>query len=66
MREAGFAFHALAVLFALYVVAASWRARDAAYRGSGGREAARLHTRTVERRVIHAWRAWRRTRSMRS
>jgi hypothetical protein len=63
MREAGIVFYGLGALFALYVVAASWRARDA---GDGARAAARLHTRTVERRVIHAWRAWRRSRSMRS
>jgi hypothetical protein len=66
MREAGVAFYGLGALFALYVVAASWRARDAGYRGPGGREAARLHTQTVERRVIHWWRARRRSRSMRS
>jgi hypothetical protein len=64
MKDAGFAFYAVGALFALYILAAAWRSKDAGYRGNDTRRAASLHTPTVERRVIHWWRARRRLRSL--
>ena len=63
MSEPEVFFYVTGALVALYVVAASWRSRDAAYRPGGERQASTVRARTVERRVIHWWRALRRGRS---
>lgn len=63
MKGAGIAFYVVGALFALYLIAAAWRSKDAEYRNDV-RRAASLHTPTVERRLIHWWRARRRLRSV--
>jgi hypothetical protein len=66
MSEPEVFFYVTGALVALYIVAASWRSRDAAYRPGGERQASTLRARTVDRRVIHWWRARRRGRSRRT
>lgn len=56
-------FYVTGALVALYIVAASWRSRDAAHRPGEKRQAATVRARTVDRRVIHWWRALRRRRA---
>jgi len=63
MNEPEVFFYVTGALVALYTVAASWRSRDAAYRPGGERQASTVRARTVDRRVIHWWRALRRGRS---
>jgi len=57
-------FYVGGALVALYIVAASWRSRDAAaYRPGEERRTSTARAPTVDRRVIHWWRALRRSRS---
>jgi hypothetical protein len=63
MSEPEVFFYVTGALVALYIVAASWRSRDAAYRPGEERQASTVRARTVDRRVIHWWRALRRGRS---
>jgi hypothetical protein len=63
MSEAEVFFYVTGALVLLYIVAASWRSSDAAYRPREERPAATVRARTVDRRVIHWWRALRRSRS---
>jgi hypothetical protein len=63
MSEPEVFFYLTGALVALYIVAASWRSRDAADRRGEERQASTVRARTVDRRVIHWWRALRRGRS---
>jgi len=60
MSDAEVFFYVIGALVALYIVAASWRSRDAADRPGDEREAATVRARTIDRRVVHWWRARRR------
>jgi hypothetical protein len=53
-------FYVTGALVALYIVAASWRSRDASYRPGGERQATSRRGQTADRRVIHWWRTVRR------
>jgi hypothetical protein len=63
MSEPEVPFYVIGALVTLYIVAASWRSRDAEYRPADERRVSTLRARTVDRRVIHWWRAVRRRRS---
>jgi hypothetical protein len=63
MSESEVPFYVLGALVTLYIVAASWRSRDAAYRPAEEPRPAMLRTRTVDRRMVHWWRTLRRGRS---
>ena len=62
MNESEVPFYVLGALVALYIVLATWRSRDAAYRPAEERQAAPVRGQTLDRRVIHWWRALRRGR----
>jgi len=63
MSEAEVFFYVTGALVGLYTVVASWRSRDAAYRPGEERPGSTPRVRTIDRRVIHWWRARRRGRS---
>jgi len=63
MSESGVFFYVTGALVALYIVVAGWRSRDAAYRPGEERRGSMLRVRTLDRRVVHWWRARRRNRS---
>jgi hypothetical protein len=63
MSEPEVPFYVTGVLVTLYIVAATWRSRDAAGRPAEERERPFERGPTVDRRMIHWWRAWRRGRS---
>ena len=56
-------FYVTGALVAVYIVVAGWRSRDAACRPGDERPGATLRVRTIDRRMIHWWRALRRRRS---
>jgi hypothetical protein len=62
MSEPEVPFYVLGALLTLYIVAASWRSRDAAARRSAEERPAAAE-RTLDRRVVHLYRALRRGRS---
>ena len=62
MSEPEVPFYVIGALVTLYIVAASWRSRDAAHRPTDERQGATLRARTLDRRMIHWWRALRRGR----
>jgi hypothetical protein len=62
MSEPEVPFYVLGALLTLYIVAASWRSRDAA-RGPAEERPAAASGRTLDRRVIHWYRTLRRGRS---
>jgi hypothetical protein len=62
MSEPEVPFYVVGALVTLYIVAASWRSRDAAYRPAEERQASTPRERTLDRRVIHWWRALLRSR----
>jgi hypothetical protein len=57
MVNVGIAFYVVGALFTLYVVAATWRSRDADPRVPAGRRQWKPRTRTMDRRIAHWWRA---------
>jgi len=57
MVNVGIAFYVVAALFTLYVVAATWRSKDADPRLRAERLQWKLPTRTMDRRIAHWWRA---------
>jgi hypothetical protein len=63
MSEPEVPFYVIGALVTLYIVAATWRSRDAAYRPADEREPATLRVRTFDRRMVHWWRALRRGKS---
>ena len=63
MSEAEVFFYVTGALVGLYIVVASWRSKDAAYRPGEERPGSKPRVRTIDRRVIQWWRAWRRARS---
>lgn len=63
MSESGVFFYVTGALVALYIVAASWRSRDAAYRPGEERQGSAPRVRTIDRRLVHWWRARRHNRS---
>ena len=63
MSEPEVPFYVIGALVTLYIMAATWRSRDAAYRPAEERQASTLRVRTFDRRVVHWWRALRRGRS---
>ena len=63
MSEPEVPFYVIGALVTLYIVAASWRSRDAAYRPADERQGTTLRGRTLDRRMVHWWRALRRGRS---
>jgi hypothetical protein len=57
MGNVGIALFVVGALFTVYIVAATWRSRDA---GSGVREKLqprRSPSQTLDRRIVHWWRA---------
>jgi hypothetical protein len=58
MSEPEVPFYVIGALVTLYIVAATWRSRDAAEE----RQRSLGHAPTVDRRVLHWWRALRRGR----
>jgi len=58
MGNAGVAFYVLGALLTLYIVAATWRSKDAPRPGTVAARPA------VHRRLVHAWRARRRDQEM--
>jgi hypothetical protein len=63
MSEPEVPFYVLGALLTLYIVAASWRSRDAAARRPAGERPAAAAGRSLDRRVIHWYRTLRRGRS---
>ena len=66
MSEPEVPFYVLGALLTLYIVAASWRSRDAAARRPAEEQPAATAAaagRTLDRRVVHWYRALRRVRS---
>jgi hypothetical protein len=63
MSESEVPFYVIGALFAVYIVAASWRSRDAAHRPADERQGPALRARTLDRRMIQWWRALRRRKS---
>ncbi len=63
MSEPGIGLFVVGALFTLYVVAATWRSKDAGYPERGDERAVHGHTPPAERRFVHWWRARRRARS---
>jgi hypothetical protein len=63
MSEPDVPFYVIGALVTLYIIAATWRSRDAAYRPAEERQISTLRVRTFDRRVVHWWRALRRGRS---
>ena len=63
MSEAEVFFYVTGALVGLYIVVASWRSRDAAYRPGEERQGSTRRVRTIDRGVIHWWRARRRGKS---
>jgi hypothetical protein len=61
MSEAS--FYVVGALFAVYVGAATWCSRDAR-RPDEERRAAKSHRPTLDRRIVHWWRARRRGKSL--
>jgi hypothetical protein len=60
MSESEVPFYVIGALVTLYIVAASWRSRDAAYHPAEEREPETPRPQTFDRRMIHWWRALRR------
>jgi hypothetical protein len=63
VSEPGIGLSVVGALFTLYVVAATWRSKDAGYPQTGDERAVHGHTPPAERRIVHWWRARRRARS---
>jgi hypothetical protein len=63
MSEPEVPFYVIGALVTLYIMAATWRSRDAAYRPSEEQQISTLRVRTFDRRVVHWWRALRRGKS---
>ena len=63
MSEPDLPFYVLGALLTLYIVAASWRSRDAAARRPAEEQPAAAAGRTLDRRVVHWYRALLRGRS---
>jgi hypothetical protein len=63
MSEPEVPFYVIGALVTVYVVAATWRSRDAACRPADERQLATLRGPTFDRRMIHWWRALRRGKS---
>lgn len=63
MSEPEVPFYVIGALVTLYIVAATWRSKDAACRPADERLAARLRGPTFDRRVISWCRARRRGKS---
>jgi hypothetical protein len=63
MSNAEVFFYVTGALVALYIVAASWRSRDAVDRPGDERRASTVRVPTIDRRVVHWWRARRRGKS---
>ena len=63
MSEPEVPFYVVGALVTLYIVAATWRSRDTTYHPAEERQAATPRERTLDRRVVHWWRALRRSRS---
>ena len=60
MSESEVPFYVIGALVTLYIVAATWRSRDAAYRPAEERQSATVRSRTFDRRMVHWLRALRR------
>jgi hypothetical protein len=63
MSEPDVPFYVIGALVTLYIIAATWRSRDAAYRPAEERQISTRRVRAFDRRVVHWWRALRRGRS---
>jgi hypothetical protein len=63
MSEPEVPFYVVGALVTLYIVAATWRSRDAACHPADERERPFEHGPTVDRRLVHWWRALHRGRS---
>lgn len=57
MRNIPIAFYVVGALFTLYVVAATWRAKDASSRVQSDTRRQRSRPVSVDRRLNHWWRA---------
>jgi hypothetical protein len=63
MSEPELPFYAIGALVTLYIAAAIWRSKDAACRPAEQLQRPIEHAPTVDRRVVHWWRARRRRKS---
>jgi len=63
MSEPEVPFYVIGALVTLYIVAATWRSRNADYRPADGRQPAARRARTFDRRMVHWCRARRRGKS---
>jgi hypothetical protein len=63
VSEPGIPFYVLGALVTVYIVAATWRSKDANELPRKRRRSS-LHTPTFDRRIVHWWRARRRARSL--
>jgi hypothetical protein len=57
MSEPEIPFYVIGALVTLYIVAATWRSRDAAGRAAPEQYRPTRRAPTVDRRIIHWWRA---------
>jgi len=64
MSNLPIAFYVLGSLFTLYIVAATWRSKDAAPHMQRENRRPRLHSLTIDRRLSHWWRARRRSKKL--
>ena len=60
MGDAGIALYVVGALFTVYVVAATWQSKDADSHAREKPHPRRSSNQTVDRRIVHWWRARRR------
>jgi hypothetical protein len=56
MGNAGIALYVVGVLFTVYVMAATWRSKDADFRVREKPHPRRSPNQAVDRRIVHWWR----------
>jgi len=64
MSNIPIAFYVLGSLFTLYIVAATWRSKDATPRVRSEVRRLRSHSVTIDRRLSHWWRARQRSKKL--
>jgi hypothetical protein len=57
-------FYVVGALVTVYIVAATWRSKDVAERLGVGRRPVKARAPTLDRRLVHWWRARRRVSSL--